>query len=330
MDRQVFTFKTLVLLPVVACFAISPRTQAESPARVYRGYSTAAGDQALQSLTSGVWNTAIGTWALLSDTTGACNVAAGNNTLRFNTTGTDNTAVGVQALRENTSGTRNTALGYLAGINLITGSYNIDIGNPGSADESFTIRIGSPAQKRTFISAIREVTTASANAIPVLIDSYGQLGTASSSERFKKEIKPMEKASEAILSLRPVTFQYKNDDTATPQFGLIAEEVAKVNPDLVVRDNKGEVYSVRYDAVNGMLLNEFLKEHRKVEKQEASITQLRFKVAKQEQDFQSTIARQQSEIQALTAALKKQTAEIERVNARLETGNQTPRVAENR
>jgi hypothetical protein len=225
-------------------------------------------------------------------------------------------------LRDNTSGTHNTALGYLAGINLTTGSYNIDIANAGSADESFTIRIGSPAQKRTFISGIREVTTANANAIPVLIDSYGQLGTASSSERFKKEIKPMEKASEAILSLSPVTFQYKNDNTATPQFGLIAEEVARVNPDLVVRDSKGAVYSVRYDAVNAMLLNEFLKEHRKVEKQEASITQLTFKVAKQEKEFQGTIARQQSEIQTLTVTFKKQAAEIERVNARLEASNQ--------
>src|ERR1700745_1912045 len=118
MDKQIFTFKTLVLLPLVVCFALSPGTQAESPARVYRGYSTAAGEQALHSLTSGVWNTAIGSWALHSDTTGACNVATGNNTLRFNTTGTDNTALGVQALRDNTSGTHNTALGYLAGINL--------------------------------------------------------------------------------------------------------------------------------------------------------------------------------------------------------------------
>jgi trimeric autotransporter adhesin len=140
----------------------------------------------------------------------------------------------------------------------------------------------------------------------------------------------MEKASEAILSPSPVTFQYKNDNTATPQFGLITEEIAKVNPDLVARDSKGEVYSVRYDAVNAMLLNEFLKEHRKVEEQEASIIQLRFKVARQEKEFQGTIARQQSEIQTLTATLKKQAAEIERVNTRLQTSNQTPRVAENR
>ena len=113
-----------------------------------------------------------------------------------------------------------------------------------------------------FIGQIRGVTTAQNNAIPVLIDSAGQLGTTSSSRRYKKEIKPMDQASEAILGLKPVTFHYKSDNTGTPQFGLIAEEVAEVNPDLVVRDEKGEIYTVRYEAVNAMLLNEFLKEHR--------------------------------------------------------------------
>ena len=136
------------------------------------------------------------------------------------------------------------------------------------------MRIGL-SQFRTFISGIRGVTTGNANAIPVMIDSDGQLGTMSSSRRFKHEIQPMDKGSEVILQLKPVTFQYRSDNTSTPQFGLIAEEVAEVNPDLVVRDKDGQIYTVRYDAVNAMLLNEFLKEHREVQelkKQVAALT----------------------------------------------------------
>jgi len=152
----------------------------------------------------------------------------------------------------------NIALGELAGIALTTGNSNIAIGNAGVAGESNTMRIGQ-SQFSTFIAGIRERTTGVADAIPVLIDSAGQLGTISSSRRFKKEIKPMDSASESILALKPVTFYYKSDTQDTPQFGLIAEEVAQVNSDLVVRDENGEIYTVRYDAVNAMLLNEFLK-----------------------------------------------------------------------
>jgi len=144
-----------------------------------------------------------------------------------------------------------------------------------------------------------------------VIDSAGQLGTVSSSRLFKNEIKPIDKASEAILALKPVTFQYKSDNTGTPQFGLIAEEVANMNPDLVVRDENGEIYTVRYDAVNAMLLNEFLKEHRKVEQQEATIVGLKSMVAQQQRDFQTTIAQQQKQIEALTAGLQKVSAELE-------------------
>ena len=144
-----------------------------------------------------------------------------------------------------------------------------------------------------FIRNIRGVTTQNADAIPVLIDSAGQLGTMSSSRRFKKDIDTMDKASEAILSLKPVTFQYKSDKKGTPQFGLIAEEVAAVNPDLVVRDKNGEIYTVRYEAVNAMLLNEFLKEHRKV------------------QNLESTVAEQQKQIKVLTAGLQRVSAEVE-------------------
>jgi hypothetical protein len=142
------------------------------------------------------------------------------------------------------------------------------------------------------------------DAVPVVIDSAGQLGTMSSSRRFKKQIKPMDQTSEAILALKPVTFHYKSDKTNRPEFGLVAEEVAKVNPDLVVRDAQGEIYSVRYEAVNAMLLNEFLKEHRKVEQQEATITQLK-------KDFQATVTHQQEQIEALTAGLQKVSAQVE-------------------
>jgi hypothetical protein len=199
--------------------------------------------------------------------------------------------VGGGALQNNTTGSNNIALGVSAGSVLTTGDNNIDIGNSGAANEANTIRIGD-VQGITFIAGIRGVTTGNA-ALPVLIDTAGQLGTMSSSSRFKKEIKPMDCASEAILALKPVTFQYKADKTSTPQFGLIAEEVAAVNPDLVVRDKKGEIYTVRYDAVNAMLLNEFLKQHRKNEEQEA------------------TIARQQKQIDALAVGLQKVSAQLE-------------------
>ena len=173
-----------------------------------------------------------------------------------------------------------------------------------------------------FINNIRGVTTAQNNAIPVLIDSNKQLGTASSSRRFKKEIKPMNKASEAVLALQPVTFHYKSDETNRPEFGLIAEEVAEVNPDLVVRDDNGEIYTVRYDAVNAMLLNEFLKEHRKVEEQQAQIAGLDSKLARQEaliaqqqKEFDATIGALTNEIQTVVAELKGPHPKIERVVA---------------
>jgi hypothetical protein len=137
-----------------------------------------------------------------------------------------------------------------------------------------------------FIGNIRGVTTANADAVPVLIDSVGQLGTVSSSRRFKKEIKPMDTASEAILALKPVKFQYKSDAKGTPQFGLIAEEVADVNRDLVVPDKDGEIYTVRYDAVNAMLLNEFLKEHKKVEELEGTVATLAATVREQAAQIQ--------------------------------------------
>jgi uncharacterized coiled-coil protein SlyX len=229
-------------------------------------------------------------------------IGAGFNTANgafalFNNTGSGNTAIGDRALFNNTTGSGNIALGVNAGGSVITADGVICIGNVAGADMSSSC----------FIDNIRGITTINNDAIPVLIDSAGQLGTASSSRRFKKEIKPMDKASEAILSLKPVSFRYKVHKDRTPQFGLIAEEVAQVNPDLVIYDVDGKPYTVRYDAVNAMLLNEFLKEHGKVQEQEATIAELK-----------STVAQQQKGMEAVTARLNEQAAQIQKVSARLD------------
>jgi len=293
-------------------------------------FNTATGDRALFSNTDGSNNTANGATALSNNTLGTDNTADGVSALANNVTGNLNTAIGVSALFNNTTGSNNIALGFLAGDN-VTGENNIDIGAEGVADESNTIRIGTN-QRGTFIAGIRGATTANANGISVLIDSAGQLGTLSSSRRFKKDIKPMDKSSEAILALKPVTFHYKNDKTGTPQFGLIAEEAAEVNPDLVVRDDHGEIYTVRYEAMNAMLLNEFLKEHkafleeqRKVQKQEATIGQLKSTVAEQN----ATIAQQQKGMEAVTARLNEQAAQIQKVSAQVEASKPAPQVVNN-
>src|SRR6266403_1873396 len=256
------------------------------------GLNTANGVSALRSNTTGNSNTATGAHALFSDTTGFFNTANGDSALFSNNSGFHNTADGFNALAFNTTGSVNTALGFAAGSNLTTGSNNIDIGNPGVAAESNTVRIGTQGtQTATYIAGIYQATVA--KGVSVVIDSTGHLGTKGSSERFKENIKPMDKASEAVLALKPVSFHYKKelDPEGIPQFGLVAEQVEKVNPDLVARDDQGKVYTVRYEAVNAMLLNEFLKEHRTVQElkstattQEATIAQLKATVAKQQED----------------------------------------------
>jgi hypothetical protein len=232
--------------------------------------NTATGSVALEFNTTGTANTANGAGALRANTTGSNNTANGLSALKANTTGINNTATGFEALESNTTGGGNVALGYQAGLNLTTGSNNIDIGAGvlGVAAESNTIRIDT-TQIKTFIAGIHGATASGGAA--VFINASGELGTLTSSARFKEAIKPMDKASEAILALKPVTFRYKKelDPDGIPQFGLVAEQVEKVNPDLVARDSEGKVYTVRYEAVNAMLLNEFLKEHRKVEEQRA-------------------------------------------------------------
>jgi Chaperone of endosialidase len=261
--------------------------------------NTAVGSAALLYNTSGSSNTATGSSALLYNTTGSANTAIGDDALGGNTTGNNNTAVGSAALRRNVAGSSNIALGISAGSHLTHGNNNIDIGSDvGGDSESRTIRIGTtPTQLRTFVAGISSVTVA--GGVGVIVDTNGQLGTVVSSERFKDGIKPMDKASEAILALKPVTFRYKHelDPKGIPQFGLVAEQVEKVNPDLVARDDEGKPYTVRYDAVNAMLLNEFLKARRQIDAQ-------------------------QKQIDALTAGLQK-------VSAQLEVSRPAPRTVKN-
>ena len=254
--------------------------------------NTAVGSQALLHNTTGNVNTAVGFAALLTNSTGQENTAVGPDALEVNTTGGFNTAIGARALHNNTTGGGNTALGLLAGANVTTAQNVLCLGSSGGNVDN-----------TAWIENVFGVTTQGGATAPVVVSISGQLGTVASSERFKKDIATMNKTSEAILSLRPVTFHYKTDTDGTPQFGLIAEEVAKVNPALVLPDKEGKPYSVRYDAVNAMLLNEFLKEHLKVEEQEATITQLKT-------ELRATATRQQKQIDALTAGLQKVSAQL--------------------
>jgi Chaperone of endosialidase len=281
------------------------------------GFNTANGDSALQSNTTGGENTANGAGALNQNTTGSQNTANGYNALASNVVGGRNTANGFAALALNTTGSNNIALGAVAGQNVTTGDYNIDIGNIGAAGDANTIRIGDDNQGSTFIAGIYGVSVAG---LAVAMDSSGRLGTVGSSRRFKKEIKPMDKASEAILALKPVTFRYKKeiDPAGTSQFGLLAEDVEKVNPDLVVRDNDGEIYTVRYDAVNAMLLNEFLNEHRRVQKQTQKI-----------QEQETTIAELKKQVQIVVTHAKEQDIKIQRVSDQIQI-NSSPVVVTDR
>lgn len=238
--------------------------------------NTATGDVALVNNTNGSGNTATGANALFGNTTASNNTADGFAALTGNTTGANNTASGTSALLNNSTGNNNIALGYLAGSNLTTGNNNIDIGHTGLAGEAGKIRIGTRgAQNTTYIAGIFGSTVTGGAA--VMVDNKGHLGTVTSSARYKEAIKPMDKASQALFSLEPVVFRYKKelDPESLPQFGLVAEQVAKVDPALVARDEDGRPYTVRYEAVNAMLLNEFLKEHRRVEALEETVAELK-------------------------------------------------------
>jgi hypothetical protein len=274
--------------------------------------NTATGNAALWHNLTGSENTADGAAALEHNTTGSENRATGNATLNANSTRFSNTATGFYALSNNTTGNNNIALGVNAGVDLTTGDDNIDIGNAGFAGESSKIRIGTEGtHTATYIAGISEAGLVHGAAVAVGITADGQLGVRASSVRFKELVKPMDKASEAIFSLQPVSFRYKKDPAALPQFGLVAEEVAKVNPDLVARDVEGKPFTVRYDEINAMLPNEFLKEHRKGEKQEATIAELK------------------TEMAILSTTVKAQAAQLQRVSAQLELSKSARQTAIN-
>ena len=284
------------------------------------GDNTAMGLGALSQNQIGINNCAFGSEALQENIGGDYNVAIGGTALVLNK-GSRNVAIGDSALLNDVRGSDNIALGYLAGSNIQGrgSNNNIDIGALGAQNDAGIIRIGTAGtQTATYIAGISGATVA--GGVGVIIDTSGHLGTVVSSERFKDDIKPMDKASEAILALQPVTFRYKHelDPEGTPQFGLVAEEVEKVNPDLVARDADGKAYTVRYEAVNAMLLNEFLKAHRKVEEQEATITQLK-----------STVAQQQKGMEVFAATVKEQASQIQKVSAQLELNKPAPRTVLN-
>jgi trimeric autotransporter adhesin len=246
--------------------------------------NTAIGRSALFNNTTAFNNTALGAAALFNNTTGECNTAMGFGALRDNTTSDYNTAIGFAALFRNTTGTNNTVLGSGSGYSVTTAHNVICIG----ADVT-----GANVNNSCYIGSIFGQT--SSGGVGVFINNTGKLGTMTSSRRFKEEIKAMDEASEKLYALRPVTFRYKKeiDPAGSSQFGLVAEDVQTVDPDLVVRDKEGKPYSVRYDHVNAMLLNEFLKEHRTVQEQGATIAELK------------------KQIQALTAGLQKVSAQLE-------------------
>ena len=320
---------------VFACFALSPQARAACQEgcdltngntflgddallnNQLGGSNTAIGSEALFNNTNGYANTATGAKALFSNLRGHGNTATGTSALQNSTSAWDNTAVGEYALYVNTTGKRNTAMGGLALFNNVTADNNTAIGynalyfNTGPANVALGSEAGAALTTGTgniclgaFMygnagesntTRIRNVYSSVASDRAVYVTADNKIGTLVSSRRFKEEIKPMDKASEAILLLQPVTFRYKKDldPKATPQFGLVAEQVEKVNPDLITRDEQGKPYSVRYEAVNAMLLNEFLKEHRTM------------------QDLKTVVAQQQKQIEALTAGLEKVSAQIE-------------------
>ena len=295
------------------------RAVVPAPDGGYPGFNTAEGTDALFSLTSGVGNNAIGFQALLHNTTGIHNTAdgfaalsrtttgqhntaTGDEALGSNTTGSFNTAAGAHSLQNNT-GTGNTALGFAAGANVTTATNVICLGAG---------VLGANENNSCFVGNVFNQTSPGGTA--VFVDSSGKLGTITSSRRFKEEIEPMAQASEGLFALKPVTFRYKKgiDPQRIPQFGLVAEDVEAVNPNLVVRDEEGKVNTVRYDAVNAMLLNEFLKEHRKVE------------------ELSSIVAQQRKEINVLATAVKEEAAQVQKVSAQVELSKTEPQMVVNK
>jgi hypothetical protein len=317
--------------------------------------NTAYGSFALGANTTGGLNTAVGAATLPSNTEGNDNTAVGLNALFSNIDGDNNTAVGRAAMGGST-GSSNTAVGWFAleqggGLNTAVGSealrnntaaFNTAVGyqamlnytNPGGFGIALNTAIGAfagngvtTANNVICIGAnvdgadvdhscyIGEISgQSSPGGVAVFVNADGKLGTSNSSRRFKEDIKPMDKTSEVIYGFKPVAFRYKKefDPKSVPQFGLVAEDVAEINPDLVVRDKEGKILTVRYDQVNAMLLNEFLKEHKKVK------------------DLEATVAEQEKGMEILTAQLKEQAAQIQKVSAQIEVSRPAPQVVLNK
>jgi hypothetical protein len=277
--------------------------------------NTASGMSALANNTTGTQNTASGAAALLNNTIGNDNTASGGGALVNNSTGINNTASGRNALQFNTTGNNNIAIGGSSGSNLTTGDDNIAIGNLGKATESSTIRIGN-VQTRAFIAGIRDVTTGNFDAVSVFVDNLGQLGTVMSSRRFKDDIADMGEASSTLMKLRPVTFHYKTDKNPkgrTLQYGLVAEDVAKVAPGLVAHSANGKVETVYYQFLAPMLLNEYQKQQRTIQAQAAELAKQTAKLEKQAMAI-AELRHQATRI----AELEKQAARMTAVLGRLE------------
>ena len=334
LKRVIPSLSSIVL--VLVCFVIAPLVRAVVPAPDggYPGFNTAEGQNALFNLTAGVGNTGVGWYSLWSDTDGSYNTAVGAGTLLFNVgnqmtgNGAQNTAIGTAALLNNTTGSYNTAtgsgnmgIGSIALSNNSSGNNNIALGFAAGGAVSTAnnvIAIGSLGQNVSnscFIGQIYTNIQPQVGTDPdlVTINSNGRLGRANvSSRRYKHDIQPMHTASEAIYELKPVSFRYHKqyDQTQTIAFGLIAEEVAEVNPDLVGRNPEGQPESVRYEQINAMLLNEFLKEHRRGEEQDCKI-----------QEQETTIAELRSEIRSLAAMVNDQASELRKVSAQLQISN---------
>jgi trimeric autotransporter adhesin len=289
--------------------------------------NTGVGFEALELNVSAVTNAALGVFAgQNNDSSGSgladFNTAVGGFALQANVDGTRNTAVGAGALEPMNGGSDNTAVGELAGASISTGSNNVCVGSSagsGIITASNSIAIGSAAtgpfadfSNTCFIGSIfGEPTSDPGTQTAVFVDQFNVVGIFNSSQKYKHDIQPMDKASEAIFSLKPVTFKFNSDIKGTTQYGLIAEDVAEANPELVVRKN-GETITVRYEQINAMLLNEFLKEHKKVEEQQASISQLK------------------GEMQTMVAQLKEQAAQIQKVSAQIQVSKSAPQVVINK
>ena len=305
----------MLFILLLSYFSLSPTAQTivPPPDGGYPNRNTAEGENALRSNTTGRDDTAVGYNALGNNTTGHYNTANGASALSGTTTGRRNTAIGASALLRNNTGDSNTANGHAALLSNTTGQYNTALGaHAGDAQRtgSGNVYIGygmSGVDGESNACYMRSIFgQASPGGVPVLINSSNRLGTMTSSKRFKENIKQMDTASDRLFALKPVTFRYRKeiDPKSVAQFGLVAEDVEKVEPDLVVHDKEGKAYAVRYDAVNAMLLNEFLKAHKRIEEQEVTIAELK-------KELQATAAQQQKQIEALTAGLRKVSTHLE-------------------